>query len=185
MPHSLKTTYIKFCLIDKHPGIMRNIAKILVLIMALLTTPVIAQEIAEIETAELEKILNDKSDKIKVINFWATWCGPCVTEIPDFIDVAESYSEDEVSFLFVSLDFPSEVETKLIPFIKEYNIKENVGLITELEYSLWMDLVDPEWKGNLPATLIFNNAKNQRVFLPHVLEKEELVSHIEVMNRSE
>ncbi|MFW5644529.1 MAG: TlpA family protein disulfide reductase [Bacteroidota bacterium] len=138
-----------------------------------------AQDIKRIDTEELEKILQNENDNLNVVNFWATWCSPCVTELPYFQDASNKFSEKEVSFLLISLDFPSQVDTRLKPFLKEQNINLPVVLMEDLDYNKWISKVDPTWKGSLPATLIFNNPKNIRVFISGALEKNELMEFIE------
>jgi hypothetical protein len=66
----------------------------------------------------------------------------------------------------VSLDFPSQAETKLIPFLKKNNVSLKVALMTDLDYNSWIDKVDGSWQGDIPATLIFNNMKKRRYFHP-------------------
>lgn len=133
-----------------------------------------SDKIRTIGVEEIEVLLENDADKLHVINFWATWCGPCVTELPYFEKVASELKTENIEFLLVSLDFPSQVDSRLIPFLKEKNISLDVALITELDYDLWISKVDEEWKGNLPATLIFNNPKNKRAFIAGALKEDEL-----------
>jgi thiol-disulfide isomerase/thioredoxin len=125
-----------------------------------------SQKIEYIKVPELEKILNNPENKLFVINFWATWCPPCVKEFPDFIKVSKEYDTVKVKFIMVSLDFPSQAETQLIPFLKKNNVSLKVPLMTDLDYNSWIDKVDGSWQGDIPATLIFNNMKKQRYFHP-------------------
>ena len=66
----------------------------------------------------LEPLINIKDDKVHVVNFWATWCAPCVKELPYFEDINENYKGKGVDVLLVSLDFPKNYDSKLKPFIK-------------------------------------------------------------------
>ena len=75
-----------------------------------------AQEIRKISKLDLSEILKNPSDKLHVVNFWATWCGPCVKELPDFQKVVNEADNQKVDFLFISLDFPSDAEKKLVRF---------------------------------------------------------------------
>lgn len=138
-----------------------------------------AQDLKRIGSQDLINLLNESSDKLHVVNFWATWCGPCVTELPYFEEVAENYEGQGVEFTLVSLDFPSQVDSRLIPFLEEKNITLPVVLMEELDYDKWISKVDAEWKGNLPATLVFNNAQGKREFIPRAVEKKELTNVIE------
>lgn len=147
---------------------------LLFLLFFMLFSNMRGQEVSIIGAGDLERILSDSTDTLHVINFWATWCGPCVIELPHFEDVSKNFSERNVKFILVSLDFPSQLGSRLIPFVKEKNIRLKVVLLNELDYGKWMPLVDTQWKGNLPATLVFNNLSGKREFVPGALEKEEI-----------
>ena len=70
-------------------------------------------------------------DKTYVINFWATWCSPCVKELPFFEEVNKKFNEKNTEVILVSLDFPSQIETKLKPYLKNNNIKSKVILLND------------------------------------------------------
>ncbi|MEO8253985.1 MAG: TlpA disulfide reductase family protein [Flavobacterium sp.] len=117
-----------------------------------------AQKVAVYDNyATLEKeILSDKNT-IYVVNFWATWCAPCVKELPHFEQL--NSENKKVKVVLVSLDFKNQYETKLLPFIQKKNIKSQVVLLTDKDYNTWLPSVDKEWSGSIPATLIINKGK--------------------------
>jgi len=92
-----------------------------------------AQKAERIGIPELEKILNSPEDQLHVVNFWATWCPPCVTELPYFEKLSGEYQGKGVKFILVSLDFPSQVDSRLIPFLKKNKITADVRLMTNLD----------------------------------------------------
>ena len=153
----------------------------IVIILFFSFSTLFSQEVKKIGSEELKAILNSPSEQLHVINFWATWCGPCVVEIPHFENVAKKYPSDKVKFILVSLDFPSQLEKRLIPFIEKHKISLNVILIEELDYDKWMRDVDPNWQGNIPATLFFNNPKGTRHFISNPLDEKDLKNIIEKM----
>ena len=118
-------------------------------------------EIIKIEG--LQSLLNENNHKLHVINFWATWCKPCVKELPQFIALAENHPEITISL--VSLDFVQDLDTKVLPFLEKKNIDLRVLLIDELDYNLWIDMVDPSWSGAIPATVIIEPETGHRKFL--------------------
>ena len=116
------------------------------------------------------------SDYTYVINFWATWCSPCVKELPYFESVNKEYSDKNVKVILVSLDFPSQIESKLKPYIKKNKIKSNVILLDDSKMNKWVPRVSEKWDGGIPATLIVNSSNYN--FYPNPFEKEELVNEI-------
>ena len=138
-----------------------------------------SQGVQKISKTELASILNNPSDKLHVINFWATWCAPCVSELPDFQKVVNESDGNKVEFLFISLDFPSDADKKLAPFLKKYNYTFKVCLMTETDYNSWIDQVDPGWQGNIPATLFFNRARKIHHFVAESIDKPQLVKTIQ------
>jgi len=133
-----------------------------------------AQEIERIKVPDLEMILKNPENKLFVLNLWATWCPPCVKELPDFEKVAEIYKNSDVSFIMISLDFPSEVEKTLIPFLKKNGVSLDVRVMTDTDYNSWIDKVDTDWQGNIPSTLFFNNNKKIRYFHSGEISEPEL-----------
>ena len=117
------------------------------------------------------------SDVTYVVNFWATWCSPCVKELPYFESVNREYSEKNVKVILVSLDFPSQIESKLMPYLKKNKIKSNVILLDDSKMNKWVPRVSEKWDGGIPATLIVNSSNYN--FYPNPFEKEELMSEIQ------
>ena len=83
--------------------------------------------------------------------------------------------------ILVSLDFPNQVERRLIPFLEAREITAQVMLMTDLDYNSWIERVDKSWSGAIPATLIFN--REHRVFLGQELTRDELFENVnEILN---
>lgn len=139
------------------------------------------QSYREIDEKELLELTGRKNDTTYVVNFWATWCSPCVKEIGYFESLYRNTREDKVHILLVSLDFPNQAEKRVTPFLEEKKITAPVALMTNIRYNDWIDKVDPAWSGAIPATLIFRNGK--RVFLEKELTEAELVENVnQIMN---
>ena len=123
----------------------------------------------------LQKFLNTTDDKTYVVNFWATWCAPCVKELPHFEKLNKEYSQD-VEVILVSLDFPSKYETKLKPYIRIKNLKSKVIALNDVDSNTWIPKVDESWTGAIPATVIFN--KNERKFYEKSFNYDELETEV-------
>lgn len=110
--------------------------------------------------ADFEKeILNRSGDSVYVINFWATWCKPCVKELPFFDRIKSEYADKKVKVILVSLDDRRYVEDRLVPFIQNRNVQSEVVLMSVPDANSWIDKVDTEWSGSIPATVFYNNKK--------------------------
>ncbi len=109
--------------------------------------------------ADFEHWLHFDNDTTYVINFWATWCKPCVEELPYFEQLHEQFRDQKVKVVLVSLDFKKDLEKKLLPFIKARQLKPTVLALTDSGYNSWIDKVNPAWGGAIPVTLIYQRGK--------------------------
>jgi thiol-disulfide isomerase/thioredoxin len=146
----------------------------LLLISEFSVSGISGQKIEYIKVPELEKILKRSENTLYVVNFWATWCGPCVSELPSFEKVIKEYDQGKVKCILVSLDFPSQIEKQLIPFLKRNKVSLDVAVMMDVDYDSWIGKVDPSWQGNIPATLFFNHTKKIRFFHPEAVDEAEL-----------
>ncbi len=110
---------------------------------------------------DLAPLFNQRTDTTYVINFWATWCKPCVEELPYFEALHDRYSDQKLRVILVSLDFPRQLESKLIPFLEKHQLKSDVMVLTDPKQNEWIDKVNPEWGGAIPVTMIYKADKKQ------------------------
>ena len=151
------------------------------LLLSLWGFHVSGQDVKLIDSDELVILASRSDDTTYVINFWATWCSPCVKEIGYFEELHAAHRNRKLKVLLVSLDFPNQVDRRVIPFMKEKEISAPVMLMTDLDYNAWIERIDTSWSGAIPATLIYN--RDQRVFLEQELTREELWEHVtQIMN---
>jgi len=138
-----------------------------------------SQDVQVIQINKLENLLNSPGDTTYVLNFWASWCGPCIKELPIFEQVSNEYAGRKVSVVFINLDKLDILETKVKPILTKNSIKSRVLLLNEPDANTWIDKVSPEWEGSLPYTIILNNKKNKRVNIENAVTKEELEKEIQ------
>jgi len=134
------------------------------------------QSVPSLNYEQLEPLLNKKDDKIHVVNFWATWCAPCIKELPYFEAIGKEYKDAGVEVLLVSLDFPKQKEKKLLPFIAKHKIDSKVVLLDDVNEQVWIPKISEKWSGALPGTLIYT--KDKREFYEQSFTKEELETKI-------
>lgn len=125
---------------------------------------------------EMEHIFAQENDTTYIINFWATWCKPCVAELPYFEDLHKKYADKKIKVILVSLDFPNKLETKLVPFINENELQSEVVVLTDGRYNNWIDKVDIEWGGAIPVTVVYKG-KN-REFIGRAFEDSNELSEL-------
>ncbi len=122
-----------------------------------------------------EPLLGINDGKTRIINFWATWCKPCVAELPYFELINSKYPDKDVEVILVSLDLPNQVESKLMPFLQRQRIESTVILLDDPDADSWISKVNKNWSGSIPATIIYKgNSTNfyERSFTYNELEKE-------------
>ncbi|KAA3619210.1 MAG: TlpA family protein disulfide reductase [Flavobacterium sp.] len=130
-----------------------------------------------------EALLQHKNDTTYVINFWATWCKPCVKEMPYFEKMGKTYAEEKVKVVFVSLDFPDRLEPLVVPFIKKNKLESEVVLLDDDDANSWIPKVSEKWQGAIPATLIYN--ADERAFFERSFTYEELEKEVQsILNKS-
>jgi len=132
-------------------------------------------EIPMYDFESFKPLLSINDGKTRVINFWATWCKPCVAELPYFELINSRYPDNEVEVILVSLDLPKQVETKLVPFLRKQKIESKVILLDDPDANSWIPKVNKDWSGSIPATIIYKgNTVNfyERSFTYNELEKE-------------
>ncbi len=128
----------------------------------------------------LDSVLQLHNDTTYVLNFWATWCVPCVAELPIFDQIQKTYSKNKVRVVLISLDYIKKRDEVLIPFLTKKRIQSEVVLLNEPDANGWIDKVDRSWTGALPATLVVNNNTSFRHFLEKELNFELLDSLIQI-----
>ncbi len=114
---------------------------------------------------------NYNNQKLLVVNFWATWCAPCVKELPYF---EEAGRKNEVDVLLVSIDFEEDALDKVTRFQERKQLESPVMIMENLNFNEWMPKISEEWSGAIPATLIVRTDTNQRWFYEQAFEQEEL-----------
>ena len=110
---------------------------------------------------QLETLLNQNDGKVRVVNFWATWCKPCVEELPFFEELSDSLSGEGLEVLLVSLDFPDKLESQLMPFVEKHHLQSEVLLLDDPHENEWIPRVDNSWSGAIPATLILEGSRKK------------------------
>lgn len=111
---------------------------------------------------EIEPLLQQNDGRIYVVNFWATWCRPCIVEMPFFEQLARENDPQNLQVIMVSLDRVADIRTTLKDFVKDRPMVLPTLAFTDNNYEGWIKRVDRSWTGSIPVTLVYRNG--QRYF---------------------
>lgn len=104
--------------------------------------------------SELQSIIDAEGDGLLVLNFWSTFCPPCIKELPHFKRLESEYQDKNLRVLLISLDDVKQLESRVYPFVKKNKIRQEIMVLKDQNYTKWTEKIDESWYGALPATLI-------------------------------
>lgn len=123
-----------------------------------------AQKPEVVHLEDFLKFTQQDNDTLYVLNFWSTWCKPCVAELPHFDRIQKEMEDQKVKVVLFSLDFKKEYASRLIPFLEKKKLYPKVLFLDEPKFNDWIDRVDSTWSGSIPATLIVQHSRGIRKF---------------------
>ncbi len=140
----------------------------------------VAQEIPKWKLSDLQAAMKN-AEKPTIFNFWATFCKPCIEELPYFQALVKKYDSAGVKLVLVSLDVPEAYPVKIKKFADRQNITAPITFLDETNADLFCPAVDAKWSGAIPASLFVNNKTGYRKFFEDQLSKPELEKKIRAL----
>ena len=154
------------------------------LFIALFTRNLVSgQEVIDKDFNSFYKEEITESKGIVIVNFWATWCKPCITELPYFEQINAEMKSEKFSVCLVNLDFNSKYKTSAVEFVRNKNLKSEVIHLNDTDPNKWINRIDSNWTGAIPATIIYENGK-KIFFHEGEITYDELKSEINKSNKN-
>lgn len=127
--------------------------------------PVSVSDIRLLNEQQLQELVIHRNGKGLFLNIWATWCLPCREEFPDLVKLAQTFSDKNVEFVALSVDYPDEIETKILPFLQKNPLNFSVYVQDFSDKEQAINFLNEQWSGALPATFIYDTSGKQQQFL--------------------
>lgn len=150
-----------------------------ILLLAIVATG-LPQTVQKIKITDLEKTIAE-SDHPLIVNFWATFCVPCVKEIPYFQQTVARYQQQQVELILVSLDLPDYYPAKIASFVQGRGFTSRIVWLDETNADYFCPRVDPRWTGGIPSSLFINNKTHYRRFFDRQLTEPQVEVEIKKM----
>ena len=149
---------------------------LLIIAFLFFAATVSAQEIKKIKITDLEKTIKESKTPL-IVNFWATFCIPCIEEIPYFQETVKKYKKENVTLLLVSIDMREDYP-KVKSFAAKKQFTAPIVWLNETDADYFCPKVDSSWSGAIPATLFINNKTGYRKFYEEQVNKDKLEKEI-------
>lgn len=154
--------------------------KKIILSLAFLSMTILgmSQDIPKWKLTDLEAAIKN-AEGPTIFNFWATFCKPCIEEIPYFQQLVKKYDSAGVKLVLVSLDFSENYPKKIADFATKRKFTAPIKFLDETNADVFCPAVDKSWSGVLPATLFVNHKTGYRKFYEEQISKEVLEKEIQ------
>jgi len=151
-----------------------------ILVLSFYAQVTLSQKAELVRLDKLQTLIASRDHPIQIVNFWATWCAPCVKELPFLEKLNQERRDVKVTLVSMDIDLDPNPE-KVYKFVSRKNIKSRVVILDERDPDSWISKIDKNWSGALPATLIVNSATGKRTFWERELREGALEKLIDVV----
>ncbi len=137
------------------------------------------ESLRQVDAPDILEIVRQHRGQVVLLNFWATWCPPCIVEFPEIVSLEKTYRDHGLVVVSVSADFPKDIDSKLLPFLDKHRPRFPVYLKQTDNIDAFIRVIDSEWTGAIPATFFFaaDGEVANKTF--SVMTREEMVQAVE------
>lgn len=154
-----------------------------ILFFLLIFIKVHAQKVEVMDFNAFEPELQYENDTLYMVHFWATWCVPCIKEMPLILEETSKIRQHKFKLVLVSFDFERDINTKLSAFIEKNHIEQDIIVLDDPDFNSWINKIDPTWSGGIPATLFYRN--KSKWFYEGAFEENELTETIKTILKTQ
>jgi len=139
------------------------------------------EPIQTVDASDTLSLVSQQRGKVVLLNFWATWCPPCIEEFPDIVAVEKDYRDRGLVVISVSADFPEKKESELRPFLEKHKPRFPVYIMRTTDPNSFVRKIDPEWTGTLPSTFFFDREGKSSIKRYSKMSREEIERILEAL----
>jgi len=158
---------------------MKKVGLIFCMLIMGLASAQAQNEIPAYKVDDLNSRISNE-DTVYIVNFWATWCMPCVQELPEFAELQKYYEGQKVKIIMVSLDFKEDYPLRLSTFLQRKRMTNEVVWLNEDKPNKFINKIEPQWTGSIPATMIVK--ANKKKFIERQTTKDELIEMVNLVS---
>ncbi len=139
-----------------------------------------APVVQKVKITDLEHLIANSNHPL-IVNFWATFCVPCVKEIPYFQTTISRYAAQQVELVLVSVDLPDYFPARIASFARGRSFTSRILWLDETNADYFCPRVDPKWTGGIPSSLFVDNKTHYRRFFDRQLTEPQVEFEIKKM----
>ena len=140
-----------------------------------------AEALRSVDAPEIQELVREQRGRVILLNFWATWCPPCLVEFPEIVAIEKAYRDRGVAVISVSADSPAHVDSNLLPFLEKHPPGFPVYIMRTDDVGEFMHAIDPEWTGDIPATFFIDRLGGVASKRFSAMSREEMERALEVL----
>ncbi len=135
----------------------------------------------KVDAPAIKEFVREQRGQVVLLNFWATWCPPCLVEFPEIVAIEKTYRNRGLAVISVSADAPKKIDSDLLPFLEKHPSDFPIYIMQTDDRNEFMRIIDPEWNGDIPATFFIDREGNVATKQFSAVSQEQMEQALEVL----